>query len=143
MAFLRRRRKNMMATKEIQMGEAGTEVDNEAFEEDIAFSADRGRVAYVMPCKNGYKVVIDGIEGDEYDEVGPPVFSPDNKHVAYAAMRGDKCLVVIDGVEGKEYDGIYTDEQNITFSPDGKRLAYLARRDNKMFLVVNREEDEI
>jgi len=133
----------MIAIKEVPLGKVDPTVDDETFEEDVVFSPDRDRVAYTIPCKNGYKVIIDGVEGKEYEEVSTPVFSPDGKHVAYAAMRSDKCLVVMDGVEGEEYDGIYTDEENITFSPDGRRLAYLARRDNKMFLVVNREEDEI
>ena len=65
-------------------------------------------MAYVAARGGKRLVVVDGVEGKEYDGIGEgtPVFSPDSKRVAYAAARGAKQLVVVDGVEGKEYDGI-------------------------------------
>ena len=35
-------------------------------------------------------MVIDGVEGKEYDDIDAPalVFSPDSKHVAYIALHG-------------------------------------------------------
>ena len=82
-----------------------------------------------MRARRGGKwlVVVDGVEGKEYDGIGKGtlVFSPDSKRVAYEAQRGGKWLVVVDGVEGKEYDGIV--EGTLVFSPDSKRVAYVSK----------------
>jgi hypothetical protein len=83
-------------------------------------------------------VVVDGVEGKEYHDIGAPIFSPDSQHIAYAADEGGpgwKDRVVVDGVEGKEYDG--APSESITFSPDSKRVAYIARLGDKHVAVVD------
>lgn len=97
--------------------------------EKIAFPNDLGRCAYVRQHNGKDVVVVDGVEGQEYDKAGrrdekgftlqqlpkmqiPPYtslcisFSGDGKHFAYIAARRNKQLFVIDGVEGPEYDEV-------------------------------------
>ena len=78
-------------------------------------------------------MVLDGVEGKQYDTAGFHTFSPDSKHLAYAARVGDKCFVVLDGVEGKQYDLL----EFLTFSPDSNHIAYAAKEGNKGFVVVD------
>ena len=80
-------------------------------------------------------MVVDGKEGKEYEDIGPPVFSPDGKHLAYAAVRGGSNLIVVDGVEGATCDQV--GGGTLVFSPDGKRFAYGARTGAKWSVVVD------
>ena len=118
-------------------------------------SPDGKHFAYVG--QHGWKrlVVVDGVEGKEYDDIdvfkeyddmdvfnffnrlgkrAGLTFSPDSSRLAYRAKRGDKWLVVVDRVEGKEYDSI---REFPIFSPDSKRVTYVAERDGKMVVVVD------
>jgi hypothetical protein len=82
-------------------------------------------------------VVIDGVESEQYDEIGlgTPVFSPDSRKVAYAARQGSKWFVVADGVKSKAYDDI--NPATLIFSPDSQKLSYAASYDNGWCMVVN------
>jgi hypothetical protein len=95
-------------------------------------------VAYPTEREDKQLVVVDGVEGKEYDGIGPGslVFSPEGKRVAYAALRGDKWLVVVDGVEGKKYDRI----GGVLFCPDGRCVTYTVRRGGKWLIVVDGAE---
>lgn len=93
-------------------------------------SPDGRRIAYVNSAyipKIGNKqfVVVDGKEGEKYDEImGNIDFSPDSKRFAYAAKKEGKTLVVVDGKESRQFNEnsfIFT----LLFSPDSKRIAYL------------------
>jgi hypothetical protein len=99
-------------------------------------SPDSKRGAYAAKRGEKWFVVVDGVEGKEYDGIMnySLVFSPDSKRLAYTAKRGDKIFVVVDGVEGKEYDGT---GDGPVFSPDSKRVAYLAKFGEKWFVVVD------
>ena len=111
--------------------------------ESLVVSPDSQHVAYVAVRGGKVFVVVDGVEGKEYDGIvtgGGPRFSPDSQHVAYVAGRGEKRFVVVDGVEGKEYDG--TGENTLIFSPDSQRVAYEAVRGGKHFVVVDGEEGQ-
>ena len=123
------------------------------------FSPDSRRVAYAAmvrgkaPCivpgdfagthRGGkWAVVVDGVEGKEYDDVQDVGFSPDTSRLTYAARRDKKWVVVEEVVEGKEYDDIFL--ANLAglasaqvLSPDGKHAAYMAKRGNKWLLVVD------
>ena len=80
-------------------------------------------------------VVVDGKEGEQYDDIfeGSLIFSPDSKHVAYVAGISDKQFVVVDGKEERKYDGIGIP---LIFSPDNNRVAYVAGVGNNKHLVV-------
>jgi Tol biopolymer transport system component len=100
---------------------------------DPVFSPDSKRLAYATGRDDKCFIVVDGVEGNEYNYMSNPHFSPDSKHVAYWARRGDKRFVVVDGVEGKEYHEV----EDHVFSPDSKRLAYYASRGDKWVIVVD------
>jgi len=101
----------------------------------LTFSPDSKHVAYVAD----FRVVVDGVEGKQYNNIESPIFSPDSKRVAYAATSGNKQLVVVNGVEGKAYGDFSggTAVKGIIFSPDSKRVAYAAKREDKWLVVVD------
>ena len=101
--------------------------------ETLTCSPDCKSVAFTEKRDKKMFVVVDGVEGKEYDETGTPIFSPDSKLVAYGAKRADKWFVVVNGVEGKEYEMIGIP----IFSSDNKQVAYLAKRDDKTHIVVD------
>jgi hypothetical protein len=113
--------------------------------ENLTVSPDSKRVAY--GAKRGLKWfnVVDGVKGNEYDDLsGITLFSPDSKHVVYGALRSawrhSKEWLVVDGVERKErhYDKI--DGGNLAFSPNSKRMAFVALRGDMQFVVVDSVE---
>ena len=81
-----------MKTSEVQLGKAPPEMDDEEFEEGLVFSPNGQRVAYCIPCKNGYKIVIDG------DNL---TFSPDSKSLAYLARLEQKRVLVMNREESE------------------------------------------
>ena len=99
----------------------------------FVFSPDSKRFFYVAVRNKRNVVVIDRIEGKEYDEIVQLQFSPDSKHVAYMAKRENRVYAVVDNAEGVGY----VTAANLVFSPDGKRMAYVAGRDKSMFVVVD------
>ena len=59
--------------------------------ESLVVSPDSQHVAYVAVRGGKVFVVVDGVEGKEYDGIvtgGGPRFSPDSQHVAYVAGHG-------------------------------------------------------
>lgn len=110
----------------------------------IAFSPDGRRIAYVAYGRNQEMLVLDGLEGPPYDEIGHEpsgspsrrdiVFSTDGQRVAYAARKGEKqWTAVIDGREGTWYDLV----ENVRFSPDGRHVAFAAWRNGKAFAILD------
>jgi len=91
-------------------------------------SPDSRHIVYVQERDHKQVLVLDGVEGKEFNEIGGVQFSPDSMHIVYRAGLGTKkgystkWLVVLDGKEGKEYDEV----SEICFSPSGTRLAYVA-----------------
>ena len=63
----------------------------------VVFSPDSKRVAYGVKRGEKVFVVVDGVEGKEYNWVGWPAFSPNSQRAAYAMQRGGKWLVVVTG----------------------------------------------
>jgi len=128
-----------LVTKEQSLGRIGPMTRTKSF-----CSPDLRHVTFIVERGRKELVVVDGVEGKEYDKVkDPPIFCPDSKRGAYVAERGRKSLVVVDGVEGKQYDDILFP----IFSPDSKRVAYVAKRGGKSLVVVDgvegKEYDEI
>jgi hypothetical protein len=67
--------------------------------------------------------MVDGVEGEQYNDVTRPMFRPDGKRLAHFAAVGKKYVVVVDGRESRQNDAF----MEIILSPNGERLAYLAR----------------
>lgn len=89
----------------------------------IVFSPDSSRFAYAAKSReDGYVMVVDGSEGNKYDEISDPIFSPDSRHIAYTAKDKDGKFVVLDGKEGPRHYDVW----GLNFSREG-RLAYVAR----------------
>jgi uncharacterized protein (TIGR03067 family) len=104
------------------------------------FSLDGRRQMHIVAGESRDFVIVDGVAGSEYHDVGQGSlrFSEDGARTAYVAKRGKKWLPVVDGSEGPECDGI--GHSGVRFSPDGKRVAYVAGhrgRSEKWFAVVD------
>jgi roadblock/LC7 domain-containing protein len=114
------------------------DAEQEGQTRQVVFSPDSRHVAYTARRGTKRYVVVDGVEGAEYDGIVALTlaFSPDSTRVAYGARRGAKEFVVAGGAEGAESDGIVGG--SVAFSPDGRRIAYGARRGrNKVRLVLD------
>lgn len=105
--------------------------------EQIKFSPDGRRVAYVAQRGEKFLVVVDDKEGPEYDRirVGAPDFSPDSRRVAYFAERGGKTFAVVDGKESKPFDS--TSSNAPIFSPDSRHVIYLAGHGKQTHVVTD------
>lgn len=115
-----------LVTREKSLGRLPATADMNLFAFDPSFN----HWACVVKRNGKQFVVLDGVEGKEFDEIPDHqrlAFSADGKHFAYIGRRGDKMLVVRDGKEQKPYDRIEELFHPI-FSPDGNRLAYIATK---------------
>jgi WD40 repeat protein len=111
-------------------------------ERRFVVTPDGNRVAYRSLSGGGACVVIDGVAGRAYREIGKgtPLFSPDSKRVAYFAQHQDdfKWAAVVDGAESKAYDNI----KEMAFSPNSKHLAFVAQAEHAHFVVVDGMEQK-
>jgi len=89
----------------------------------MRFSPDGKRFAFVATRQKHQFVVIDKVEGPEYDAIGngTPVFSPDSKRVIYSAKRGEEWFLVIDGEPRPQQ----ITDRLLRFSPDGLRMGWV------------------
>ena len=104
-----------LVTREVSLGE----IHPGGTPESLAASPDSKHVAYGAQRGGKVLVVVDGVEGKEYDGIADDslVFSSDSKRVAYGARRGGKWLALVDGVAGKEYDGFLKGSRLVFDSP--------------------------
>jgi len=97
-------------------------------------------LAWVAPADGpdgGERVLVDGVAGAAYREVGTPVWSQDGR-LAYPARHADGWVLVEDG---REHPGGAADAVGApVFSADGRRLAYLVRRGRASVAVVDGRE---
>lgn len=111
----------------------------------LRISPDSKRVAYGAARGDKRVIVVNGVDGKEYDTIAMgSLFSRDGKRFAYAAKRGERWVVVVDGVEVGEYERIADEPE---FAPGSMRLAYSARRGGKWVSVLDgmggKEYDEL
>jgi Tol biopolymer transport system component len=101
--------------------------------------------AYVVNHGGKQAVMLDGVEGRQFDEIPDHqqlVFSADGKRFAYIGKRGGKMMTVVDGKEGKAYESI-EELFHPRFSSDGKRFVFIASAPafgfapTKLFAVVD------
>jgi Tol biopolymer transport system component len=105
------------------------------------FSPDSKRTAYVaskiVDRQRLYSVVIDGIEGKDYEKIANLQFSPDSKQLAYLAERLGRAYAVVNNSESVGYLSV----ARLIYSADGGRMAYVAARDtSSTFVVVDNKE---
>ncbi|MDE0838399.1 MAG: hypothetical protein OSB41_05025 [Kiritimatiellae bacterium] len=101
-------------------GKAYTQVRGDS----VVFSSDKKAMAYV--AGDGIKdfVVLNGVEGEAFDEVHDVLFAPSRRVMAYRARRGVEHFVVV----GKKAMGPYVNVKpgSLTFRDDGKVVAWSA-----------------
>jgi len=106
--------------------------------ETLVVSRDNSHVAYVAASGSKHLVIVDGVEGKKFDNIGEgPILSPDGKRVAYVAEEGGRWLVVVNGVAGKGYRGI--GRKSLVFSADSRRVAYVGDEVGRQLAIVDGE----
>jgi Tol biopolymer transport system component len=103
----------------------------------VVFSPDSRRLAYAAEQGGRVRVVVDHVEGDEFEDIHNPVFSPDSRKVAFVAGKVGHRVGILDGVA---VTGKYPDVgggTGMVFSPDSTRLAYVACASGKQTVVVD------
>jgi roadblock/LC7 domain-containing protein len=106
----------------------------------MTFSADGARMGYQASrgeWEAGRRfMIIDGVEGTEYETAGNLAFSPSGKHVAYAARRSNsERFVVLDGQEGPPCAYIIA---NVPHFVEDDTVEYLAEKDMKLVRITQR-----
>ena len=121
--------------------------------QSIVMSEDGEHMAIGMPKGSRQVMLIDGVEGPEFDEIPSRVnalnlqvqFSPTGGRSAYMARRGQDYFAVVDGKEAGVVwttQGLGTFEYSnfnswrFWFSRDGKRLAYAVVNPTGSFSMV-------
>jgi hypothetical protein len=99
----------------------------------LLFSSDSRRLAYWARGNDGSHLVVDGVAGPAYKDIGQPVFSPDSSRLAYPVVLPGGMAAVIDGQQGQVFEKVGP----IVFSPDSRRVAYFARRGKRFLAVVD------
>jgi len=107
--------------------------------ERILFATNGTREVYKVKKDDGkWAVVIDGQEGEAYDDVFAGTFSDDGEQFAYGARDGGEEFVVLDNrASDKKYKSI----GQIVFSKDGK-LIYKVIGEDGVFLVIDGQEGQ-
>ena len=105
---------------------------------NLLFSPDGKRMAYVAGRDKSTFIVVDGVEGKDFDGgiVAETIaFSPDGKHIAYEAQRGKDKVIVIDDQETTEYNGSLRGSR-ITFDGPTSMYALVLRDGNIVRLQI-------
>jgi len=100
----------------------------------VCFSPDSQRLIWTVGEEDKQLVVVDGVAGNAYDDIGPPVFTPDSRHVAYLAYKNQKALLVVDGAESPRYGGFPSWKASpVIDGPDA--LHFMVHRDNRLLRI--------
>jgi hypothetical protein len=104
-----------------------------------AFSGDGSKFAYAAQNNGKEFVVVDGVEGKQYDRIGTAegynkniAIDETGSKIAYVAERSGKYFVVVNGKEGKEYDYI----SNLRIL-SGQRVNYRAKLGDKELFITD------
>jgi len=119
------------------------EITETAYENvhDFVFSPDEEHYAYEAYNGNKWVAVIDGSEGQEYDDVlNYIVFSHDGERYAYSAKKDGQMFMVVDG---SEY-GPYKAASDPIISFGGQHVLYtMVEEGNDQYVVVDGEVQEL
>jgi len=101
---------------------------------------DKGKMAYVVETKEGFKVCMNNDCSPLVGRVarGMLAVSPNGNHLAAVAQaRGEneKARVMLNGNMGKAFDMVH----DLRFSPDSMKLAYIVQADDAFFVYVNQD----
>ena len=107
-------------------------------ENSISFSTITNKIAYSFTLLSKQYNVIDGKEGEAFDQVGFPLLNPNGKQYAYWAINDKKSYVVIDGKKSKPYEAV----NSLKYSTDGKHLLYDVKQQGKYLIVLDGIENE-
>lgn len=117
-------------------GPEGEMIEN-AYENtrDFVFSPDGNHHAYKAYKGNKWVAVIDGSEGQEYDEVWSSIFfSHDGERYAYSAKKDDQMFMVVDGSEYGPYKAL----SDPIISSGGQHMLYtMVEEGNDQYVVVD------
>src|SRR5439155_24162238 len=82
------------------------EIVDRSFAQSVVVA--QSHIAYAVRYGAGWRVALDGVTGQTYDEIGEGslIFSRDGKRFAFAAQRTGKSLFVVDGREGEPFEEI-------------------------------------
>ena len=107
--------------------------------ERVLFATNGTRDIYKVKKDDGkWAVIIDGQEGDAYDEVLNPAFSDDGTQFAYSAVDNNEAFVVLNNkASDKKYESI----GQVLFNKDGNLIYKVVEADGT-FLVINGQEGQ-
>ena len=101
---------------------------------DFVFCPNGRHYGYKALADDKWTAVIDGEEGQKYDEVYKIVFSRDGEHYAYMADKDGQRIVVVDGREEGPYQSTSGDP---VVSSGGQHVLYDIVKDGTNYVVVD------
>jgi hypothetical protein len=124
-------------------GPEGEIIEKTAYESlwNFVFSQDGEHYAYKVHNGSKWMAIVDGSEGQEYDEVfNSIVFSHDGERYAYSATKDGQSFMVVDGIEYGPYKSV----SDPIISSGGQHVLYeMSEEGNDHNVVVDGEVQEI
>jgi len=116
------------------------EVQNHEGVNDVTFSPDGSRHAYVAEERGRGFVVVNGAAGPAFDRAVQPRFSPDGAFLVYRARQDGKRFVVVADADGKVlrrhpgYEQVFPP----AFTADGASVAYGVKEGPRLLWKVEK-----
>ncbi len=104
----------------------------------LIFSPDGKRLCAVAELGGKRMVLLDGVEGTAFDDVGNFAFSADGKRWAASTRTDITWKLITDAGDGPAFEKVAAGSP--LFSPDGAPLACAAARDGKWFVFLDGQE---
>ena len=112
------------------------------------FSPHGSRLAYIAVENNKFFVVVDGEDGERFDEIVTSFgefiwFTSDGKHFAYVGKNNvggkEESYLMLDNKVQSRYKAIYC----CTFSPRDDRLAYAGKTKDGVYLILDGNRSDL